>query len=223
MAILRMVYFGLTWIYQIRFDLVLLPLQSTPKFTVPGKRCTHAPSGGTHPWSHCAPWSCPLRLILTDLMMGSYRAVKSQMHYNSLVNFRAPVFLSLYTPPSWQSSQWRLNLLAQGIPLLDISRHIAQLSLALFLQLGHLLLTKTGELLWDPTPKSQILPQLQKDTQTESKIRSVFGFGGAVLVTLVVWVVTSCWNARNKQQIRSRGLDLLLLLAIALHLLRFWR
>lgn len=79
---------------------------------------------------------------------------------------------------------WRLNLLAQGIALLDISRHIAQLSLALFLQLGHLLLTKTGEPLWDP--KSQILPQLQKDTQTESKIRSVFGFGGAVLVTLVV-------------------------------------
>ena len=81
MAILRMVYFGLTWIYQIRFDLVLLPLQSTPKFTVPGKRCTHAPSGGTHPWSHCAPWSCPLRLILTDLMMGSYWAVKSQIHW----------------------------------------------------------------------------------------------------------------------------------------------
>ena len=81
-------------------------------------------------------------------------------------------------------STWRLNLLAQGIALLDNSRHVTQLGLALFLQLIHLLLRPRLEscgMQRIATRKSQILPippqipqarsQLSPgDVQTDSKI-----------------------------------------------------
>ena len=174
MAILRMVYFGLTWIYQIRFDLVLLPLQSTPKFTVPGKRCTHAPSGGTHPWSHCAPWSCPLRFILTDLM-GSYWAVKSQIHWWISGH---PSFCR-YKPPYWQSSQcgaWISLLRASRFSISpDTSPNWAWRSFCSSVIFSW---PRLGSLCGIRLQKAKSSPNSKKDTQTESKIRSVFGFGG---------------------------------------------